>query len=312
MVLLCSTFAFGQKAENGILDLSVISFEEKKLTKLDGDWAFEWNRFIDPDSGITACTDQIAVPGNWFAFNPGKSDMEMAYGYGSYALKLILPEANQSYALKLPNIHTSYELFLNGKSVAKCGIPEKERELSVPSSQTIVVSFISDVNAEAELVFHVSNYFYPSATGLWLPIEVGTVPGITAARSWNYLWSGFLIGSLILMALYHIGLFISRRKDVSTFIFASLCLMLAIRELFSGEVIAFDLFPLLPWNAAMRLLITIFPLTLIAFALFIYKLYPEFYKKKVLIGLIGYCSTYIVLVLFTPSWIYLGYMLFLM
>lgn len=312
----CIAFLFNtfhcvaQLANNGVIDLSEVSFEERNRLTLNGNWAFEWNRFTAPDSGISACTDQIAVPGNWFNFNPDKSSMHAAYGHGSYALQLKLPQPHTAYALKLPNIHSSYEMFINGTSVGTCGVPSAVKERSVPSSQTRVVSFISDSNAQAVLVFHVSNYFYPSACGIWLPIEIGTVPAITASRSWNYMWSGFLTGSLLLMALYHIGLFVSRRKDVTTLIFATLCLMLAIRELFSGEVIAFDLFPHLPWHAAMRILIAIFPLVLVLFALFIYKLYPNFYNRKVLLALTVYCGIYMLVVLFTPSWVYLGYMMY--
>jgi class 3 adenylate cyclase len=58
-----------------------------------------------------------------------------------------------------------------------------------------------------------------------------------------------LFGVLLTMGLYHLVLYVLRRKDASPFWFGLFCLVIAVRTLLYGERFAFQLFPGLPWEA---------------------------------------------------------------
>jgi adenylate cyclase len=270
--------AIANTAEKGLLDLRSYDFG-KSNCKLNGQWLFYWQKFVSPnDVNTVPASGMIQVPGNWSSYNTNANAFEKAYGYGTYLLKMIMPATAADYALHLPNIQTAYTLFINGQELVARGKTGTNEAESVPNAQTAVVHFSSKGSDTLLLLIQVSNFHFSNTSGIWTPIEIGRPERIMAEKTRNYFISSFLVGSLFIMGLYHVALYFMRRRNRSSIYFSISCFCLGMRELFTGEVIFFDFFPHVSWQAGLRILILCFPVTVYAFTQFIWELFPS--KKR--------------------------------
>ncbi|HNN80138.1 MAG TPA: adenylate/guanylate cyclase domain-containing protein, partial [Leptospiraceae bacterium] len=91
-----------------------------------------------------------------------------------------------------------------------------------------------------------------------------------------------VFSSLIIMGLYHLGLYMSRRKDTSAFHFGIFCILIALRTISTNELILYEAFPFLPFTIFHRIEFISFYYGGFSFALFINSLYPGEFSKKIL------------------------------
>lgn len=294
-----------QDFSHGTVDLRGVELDARRTVALDGPWRFAWNRFVDPSAPDEALTDTIQVPEPWTHLNKEASFMRKALGRGTYRLRLRLPEPGAPYALKVPNIHTAYRMHINGQLVAACGELGNDARDAHPSSVPRVIGFVADSSGMAVINVQVSNHHFPTASGLWQPPRVGSLDAVSRDRSLGMLLNGFLLGSLLIMGLYHIGLYVMRKRDRGPLLFAVACFSLGYRELFAGEVAAFSLVPWLDWHVAMRSLILMLPISMLAILFFIRDLFTSVFSRGMAIVVGVVASFFALVVLVTPSTVYL-------
>jgi hypothetical protein len=117
-------------------------------------------------------------------------------------------------------------------------------------------------------------------------------------RGLNLDW--FLFGSLFIMALYHLGLFLFRKTDRSPLYFSIFCFLIASRLLTTGARYLAHLFPGLSWELLVKFEYLSFYLAVPAFALFMHSLFPNF--SKIMLRLIeGLALVFAGIVVFLPA-----------
>ena len=72
---------------------------------------------------------------------------------------------------------------------------------------------------------------------------MGTPKQLQKLKESRIAYDLFLYGSILIMALYHLGLFSLRRKERSTLYFGLFCLIIALRILLTGDRYLLQLFP---------------------------------------------------------------------
>jgi two-component system sensor histidine kinase ChiS len=85
----------------------------------------------------------------------------------------------------------------------------------------------------------------------------------------------FLFGSILIMGLYHLALFILRRKDRSTLYFGLFCLLIAIKTLLMGEMVLYSLFPYVPLEMFFKLSALTQGIGVPVFVMFVSELFPQ-------------------------------------
>lgn len=112
--------------EDGVIDLTDWKFTDDQVILLDGDWLFHPNQFIQPDTAQTILgAEPITVPGLWDTTS-SDGDLENFNGYGTYRLKIILPDNEQSqplYGIRMKEVMTAADLYMNGQLIAEVGQP---------------------------------------------------------------------------------------------------------------------------------------------------------------------------------------------
>lgn len=269
----CGHRARHPKAEKGVLDLRQWNFEQKGNLPLDGEWAFYWN---DTTLGGSApMPHYIKVPGFWNGTKLDGKALE-GHGFACYHVKIKLSHQHPALSLKLPTISTAYLLKINGKALTSNGMVGTNESNSCPSYQPHIVSLRTD-SSELDLQLQVSN-FHHRLGGLWESILIGKEEQIVAKRTAMIGLELFLIGSILIMSLYHLGLFISRPKDLSPLYFGIFCFLIVFRIGVTGEYTANLLYPF-PWKALVATEYLSFYLSVPIFCTFTRSLFPNEYSK---------------------------------
>ena len=129
-----------------------------------------------------------------------------------------------------------------------------------------------------ELIFQVSN-FHHRRGGLWEIIQLGREKDLLKAQQKRLSFDLFLCGSILIMALYHLGLYSVRKKDRSSLYFSIFCFLIALRLLTTGGRYLILLFPDMSYGLMIKLEYLSFYLAVPAFGLFLESIFPKFSKR---------------------------------
>ncbi|MBI3396263.1 MAG: sensor histidine kinase, partial [Spirochaetia bacterium] len=222
-------------------------------------------------------------------------------GFGTYRLRILLPETKQKLMLRFDYQGNAYTAYWNDSEIVQNGVPgtteESERALWLPQYADV------PPGREATLVIPISNHVHRQG-GLWLPIQIGTAPQIQAIRDKAFFIDTFLAGSLLIMGLYHLGLFVFRRKDSPSLWFGLFCILITGRQLVTGEMLLAQALPGLSWQVFMKFNYACLFAPAIVFTLFVHDLFPRFFFRAAKVGTIAAGLTGIAGVLVLPPLIF--------
>jgi serine phosphatase RsbU (regulator of sigma subunit) len=287
----------------GKMDLREWDFEQYGSIALDGEWDFYWQQFIKSDtSKEPKKTSAVFVPSTWNhyqiqnKFLPGK-------GYASYQVLIELsPNHPEELSLKFLSFGTAYRAYCNGKLVAEVGKIGKTRAEMEPYSLPIVTNIPKAVD-QLEIILEVSN-FYDKTGGFWHSIELGKTQEILVSRDRTIAVDLLIAGGFLIMAIFHLGIYLLRRKDRSALYFSLVSIFFGLHTLISDERYLLHLFPFLPWELIFRLeYLTVyagFPLYL----MFFQSLYTQEFSKKLLWVTQVICFSMTAFVLFAPPYVF--------
>jgi PAS domain S-box-containing protein len=243
----------------------------------------------------------VKVPGYWNRYEiegkklPGK-------GYATYRLKILLPERCPRLAMKYLSMGTAFTVYLNGKGLSSAGVPGKDVKTTIPRYYPHVVSFQPD-SALVDMILHVSN-FHHRRGGADEVIRLGGEKQIREMRERYLAFDLFLFGSIFIIALYHFGLFVLRKKDLSALYFGIFCLLIAIRLLTTGERYLTHMFPNIGWSLMIRLEYLSIYLSIPSFMLFMRSLFSEDFSRRIAHFVVIVCMALSLIVIMTPAEIF--------
>lgn len=299
------------RAERGQIDLRNQNLTSGAIA-LRGDYEFFWKRFVDPGAPQPApsADGYLRVPGDWSGFVPQPGSGLVAggpgpavgavrsFGFASYRLRVQLPEQSARLGLSVPTMHTAYRLFANGQVIAANGRPGSSRTGSVPAYRPMVVALPDSNNLD--LVLHVSNYHHRRG-GTWSDIKIGSVDLLRADREGALFLQAFLIGSLLIMGAYHVGLFLMRRSLRSALYFGLFCGLIAIRTGTTGQHWLSVALPNLSWEFYIKFQYLSFFLAVPAFGGFVHHVFPQELPRALLKALFAVSATAALAALILPA-----------
>ncbi|KGX91847.1 sensor domain-containing diguanylate cyclase [Pontibacillus marinus] len=280
---------------NGKLALHSWDIEQDGKLLLNGEWEFYWN-VTDP-SHISESPELLKVPATW-----NTSDSFHPMGYGLYHLSITGLEKGQRYGLKIPSLSTAYKLWVNNKVFLVNGQPGISKKLEKPSSKPQEVFFEAS-RSTVDIHVLISNFHYREG-GMWESLTLGTESQILTTSNRKLIFESFLFGSLILAGLYHIVLFINRKKERKALLFGITCLFISARIMVIGEHLILEFLPHLPWAMIIRIEYLTFYIVLPLFTWFFHLLYPEEVHPRFCKVLTSIGAVFVLVVLFTSPYIF--------
>ncbi|WP_147381815.1 ATP-binding protein [Paenibacillus nanensis] len=316
LVALLPVSVNGEAAEwtEGNADFTEWDFHKDGSANLDGEWKLYWKRLLMPDSFVqgelpnAARGEGAMVPGQWGGQRWGGERLSNR-GYGTYRLTFTLSESasERTMGLYIRSVATAYRLWVNGEELAANGTVGVDRQTMVPRNVPRTVYFQPRAGNN-EIVVQVSN-FVQRKGGIWESIRLGTADDIAGERERNLMTDLFIVGSLVLMGLYHVCLYMFRRKDRIPLYFGILCLAISVRTMVLGETAGMSVFPFIPWETGVKLEYGSACVAFLMFMLYANGRYPNKASRLTNRCSAAVQSLVLALVLLTPADLYTRIML---
>ncbi|WP_379217953.1 ATP-binding protein [Paenibacillus sp. GCM10012303] len=245
------------QSEEGILDVTQVHVSENPL-KIKGEWAFYWQELLSPqDIQHRLARDGnhdrwISIPGSWLGY---RLDGQQLNGTGFATFRVVIElseqDRNERLALRLPTIFHAYKLWVNGELLAEVGAVGQDKSSVTPQLSTKLV-FFQPENDRVELVMQVAN-FHHKRGGITKYIELGGSDVLTVRTNLRIAAEMFITASLLVIGLYHLLLFVLRRKDRAPLYFGLFTMLLGIRSLLVGELLLTQGWPTFPWELQFKI-----------------------------------------------------------
>lgn len=240
--------------EKGILDLRNFEFNEQWYLKLDGEWEFYWEKFIDPDAfnkdQAPEPTLFVNVPGYWKDYKHETLDFK-GEGYATYRLRMLLPgDFSSEIGFDVPVFDAAFDLYLNSNHVWSNGKPGHSWDSSEPAYDPGRIQY-KPLSDTLQVLIHVSN-FHHRRGAFWRSIQIGH-PGKMDKIEYRYRFISFLsLGFLLAFSLFFFFFFIFYKEDKIILFFSLVLAGFFIRLLHT------DLYPInhlieIPWNCLIRM-----------------------------------------------------------
>ncbi|MEP1094070.1 MAG: ATP-binding protein [Cyclobacteriaceae bacterium] len=295
LLLFSGMSLFGQNIQNGQVDLTSYDFNSTTTLSLNGDWKFFPSQFVVPESvEQSAESILIDVPNRW------EQSGLSALGFGSYQL-VIYKKTDEPLALRIPDLFSAYNLFVNGQHLTTMGVPGVDSESEKPGRQFRLVSLGHIQSDTLNVVIHISNFVH-SKGGIGAPIQIGTLENLIQKKFINDVYDVFMAGCLVMGAFIFMGMYFYGRQKKMAFYFALFCLVYAYRIIGWGNYVLHDLIDM-PYRLGMTIEYSTLYSTVFFFGLYLKHLFPEEVPKKLVNGFL-LLSLFWTLMTLTPVYIF--------
>lgn len=289
-------------AEKGYLDLSNWDFEKDGVISLNGEWEFYWEKKIEPkDFHQSLNPDFIQVPHRWNKHEVNGKQIG-ANGFATFRLRLKLPKSESVKAFRLSIQNTAYNFWINDSLLSSTGKFGTTKESMTPKYLPRTFEFYT-TEENLTIVMNVSN-FHNRFGGIRTPIELGLSKDIKAARERSIALDLFIFGSLFIIGLYYLAIYLLRRQDLSALYFALYSLMFSIKSILEGERFLIQLFPDFPWEWDLKISYMITFVAPALFGTFLQSIFRNEFHENVIRVVRIISITLVSVVLFTEARIY--------
>lgn len=273
-----------QIVHDGAVTIDAEQLQKHKTVKLEGTWAFYPNVLIPSWESLSSYESKripITVPANWHDYVQRNTE---GITVGTYHVKVKVPVDGQ-YGLYIRTIRQSSRVFINGTEVGARGNPSTEITDFRTENDDKYTVFAQSDNSVLDIVIHVSNFNYPQA-GIIYPIEFGTIEAIEHHYRVKVLADALVSMGYIIFGIIYIISYAQNRQRKEELLFGLFTILLGCYMSFINQKLFFLLIPDILTIYQIRLQLGILPLALICLTLFIYFLYPQLAKKRVIYALV--------------------------
>ncbi len=294
-------FATPPRVEKGVLDLRNWNWEQQGVVHLDGEWEWYWQQLYP--SSVFATSDcpkptaYIPVPDTWNDYVQA-SWWQQGIGYATYRLRVLLPPSQKILGLKVLTVSTALNLYINGRQVGQVGKVGREKEEMIPVYHPFMTAWQPETDT-LEIVAHVSNFYYRKG-GLWNTFVLGTNEDVQDFRLQILIRDFFLIGSFLLIGLYHLAVYLFLPKRLQSLFFGLFCISIVIRIFSTGEY-ASVLWINWNWEWLVRVEYLSWFLGTVVFIFFSQQLFPQEFSKRLAWWTTGIWFVVTVLSLLLPA-----------
>jgi hypothetical protein len=230
-------------AEFGVLDAQSYDFASGRLN-LSGTWFMHDQQLIEPSEITARRGNLVSFPQTW-------NDLrDNGQGTATYHLRILVRHPGE-LAIELPQMYSSYKLWINEDLVAQNGTPGVTSIETIPQWMPQAATFTPKSDT-LELVLQIANFTHFKG-GCKEPIYLGDASHISSKQSLSSFskliecFVLFIVGVVFLIIYFQQG-----RKKMIVY-FALLCFTWSLRSLFSNEYTFIQYFPSFNWTAMVRI-----------------------------------------------------------
>ena len=253
----CSRKTSGPTIQKGFIDLTDYSFVKKGPISLKGQWIIFWNWMPAPEEVLhrlqringkeirrESPLDYMKLPGRWNGHELTDGSAASGIGYATFALRYhgLAADDMHRLAFRMKDALTAYRIFIADDSaglisepVMTNGVVGTSEATSVPQHLPLVAPLPANLS-NGWIIFQVSN-FHDGVGGPIYPLILGTESQLLLQREDKRSRDFLVLGVLLVMSLYHLGLYFQRKEDRSSLWFSVFNAILALRMLLTEKYI---------------------------------------------------------------------------
>lgn len=239
------------KAQKGHMDLRNIHNPNKYMVALDGEWEIHWNQWIQPGRFLDQQKNYYELPLSWNDLEITNQKHKGGKGFATLKLNVFLPAGATRFGIQIRELSSSYDLYLNGDKVLSRGVPGDSISSTIPEVKPALF-FFNTRNRDLELIIHLANFHHRKG-GAWHKIYFGQADAVQGYIRNERLRDILLLGILFIIAIYHFGLYLIRRKDLSSLVFSLFCLDILIRHGLINQRLLMEIFPAMKYSNMLRI-----------------------------------------------------------
>jgi signal transduction histidine kinase/CheY-like chemotaxis protein len=291
-------------AKEGILDLRSLNLSDKAVT-LDGQWGFFWKKLIPPDSlNVAGMPLYIAFPQLWKDISLNGKALP-SQGYATYTLIVLLPKKRPRIGMEVPDVYSTYKLYVNGVVQVQNGEPATTPDKATPFWTTRTIALPSGERDTLVMVLQVANFWHAKG-GPYKEILLGDKDLLFQKKNRDNAFDLVLAGCMFMGGLFFLGLFVFGRHDKTTLYFSLFCILYSYRMVGTDGYVLHTLFTNLNWFITIRIEYITLSLGAVLFCSYTRYLFPDDTHPLVMKGMIWFCLLYTVFNIVTPPLVFTG------
>jgi signal transduction histidine kinase/CheY-like chemotaxis protein len=284
-----------QPVKNGVLEITNKQIQEKNIP-LTGKWKFYWNQLLTPkDTAINGQFVQFPKIWNETVIN-GKH--LSGVGYATYKMTIFIPGDVPPTAIRIPDIYSSYRLFVNDSMVVESGFPAVTKEQSKPFWGDRIVG-LPLKGGTVHLTLQIANYWHAKG-GPHKTIQLGTLSRILKQNRLDWGLDAITTGFILMGAFLFFGLYIFAKNDKAILYFALFALIYSYRILGTGPYLLLSTYPNINWFLAIRVEYLSLVVGCAMLFQYIRYLFPEESSVRLTKILLFFSALYSLIIIFTP------------
>jgi two-component system sensor histidine kinase ChiS len=243
---------------------------------------FYWAQLLEPsdfETDLPSIPLYAKVPGSWEDILTSGVNTS-AKGFATYRLIVKTSKQDSVYGIKINRIDASYRLWVNGKLISSAGKVAKVKQEYTPKWSR-KEKIVNTSEQDLEIIVQVSNFDF----------ERGGITNAMQLSSDEYLKNKikaetgldfFLLGIMLIIAIYHLVLFLLRRSVISSLYFSVLSIFASALVLIAKDYNLIYLFwPEINWTTHLKTEYTFYFLSLLFLVLFIASLFKQEADKTI-------------------------------
>ena len=275
---------------------------DKESIELKGIWEFYPNEFMDDAEHLNSANQTYVLVPSWWSEEEGKALVQ----YGTYRLRVLIPttDRQKALALKMPDVYSAYELYVNDQLLGQNGLVGTSLESSKPQWKPATY-FFEHKKDTLEVVIKLSN-FHHHRTGINSALVLGTAAQLEQAKSRTEISNLILFSGLTVLSLIGIVLYFRRSKN-QYLLYTLLCFSWIVRAAFSNHYQIVQWFEDINWNLVVRTEYISLYLSTLFGSLLVGSLFPKEVSKVFRIIYILACISFTVFTLAVPPVLFTAY-----
>lgn len=283
---------------------------DDRLHTLDGPWEF----YSFQGASLHLQTDMSPEP------DPTSWRLQSKHDYKPFSLskftggsgeglvmlrsKLRLTEVPENLDLYITTAASAMWVWVNDKLIFKQGKVGYNKETEIPSRKYGSVSLIP--SETYEVVVLISNFNHRSG-GLLRPFVLGSRSAIWSLDRKNLLTIAFIMGSVLIVAIYHLALYLYRPSDRVNLYLVLVCLGILVRSFNTGNPrMILELMANIDFHFSFRLEYIGFVSSVGAFTWYYVASFPSLIHPLIKWLTTVVCGVYILLIMFTSTQFFTG------
>jgi hypothetical protein len=285
-ILLIVLASLPASAQHVLQDIRHVDLKKTRVA-LGERWYFFENQLLSPLEASLSTGKLEELPKTW------NEDREAGggQGFGTYQLRVLLPNDVKNLAVEMPQVYSSYALWINNQLIASNGTVGTTPETSKPQWMPQTVSFTNPGDT-VWVTLQVSNFQHHKG-GVKDPIYLGSSELLQRQRSMATAGNVIESSALALLGVAFLLTYLLKARKAVVLYFALLCLTWALRVGFSNLYIFISYMPDFNWYAMIKIEYFTLFFTQIWAILFLSRVFPKEQNKILKYVLVGSNSFFV-------------------